>query len=59
MISLHMQKTKHVLAEYLNHLDRLSVKNNFLSDKMCLNRFVYYFPFDFHEWIVEACVNPS
>ena len=54
-----MQKTKHVLAEYLNHLDRLSVKNNFLSDKMCLNRFVYYFPFDFHEWIIEACVNRS
>ena len=54
-----MQKTKHVLAEYLNHLDRLSVKKNFLSDKMCLNRFVYYFPSDFHEWINEACVNRS
>ena len=49
-----MQKTKHVLAEYLNRLYRLSATNKLLSDKMCLNRFVYYFPFDFHEWIIEA-----
>ena len=54
-----MQKTKHVLAEYLNHLDRLSVKDHLLSDKMCLNRFVYYCPFDIREWIIEACVNRS
>ena len=43
-----MQKTKHVLAEYLNRLDTLSVTNKLLSDKKCLNRFVYHFPFDFH-----------
>ena len=29
-----MQKTKHVRAEYLNRLDRLSVTNKLLSDKI-------------------------